>query len=98
MCWAALALDGADARAQSGLASAYALTGRVDDAVAAQHVALSLDPRLASAHFGLAVLDERRGDAVAARRHFAAFVRLEPRSYAAWQVRQRLAGRLGASR
>jgi tetratricopeptide (TPR) repeat protein len=95
---AALALDGADARAQSGLASAYALTGRFEDAAAAQHAALKLDPRLASAHFGLALLDERRGDAAAARRHFDAFVRLEPRSYAAWQVRQHLVGRLGASR
>ena len=95
---AALALDGIDARAQSGLASAYALTGRVEDAAAAQHAALKLDPRLASAHFGLGLLDERRGDMVAARRHFDAFVRLEPRSYAAWQVRRRLAGRLGASR
>ena len=95
---AALALDGADARAQSALASAYALSGRFEDAAAAQHAALKLDPRLASAHFGLALLDERRGDAVAARRHFDAFVQLEPRSYAAWQVRQRLVGRLGASR
>lgn len=95
---AALALDGSDARAQSALASAYALSGRFEDAAAAQHTALKLDPRLASAHFGLALLDERRGDAVAARRHFDAFVRLEPRSYAAWQVRQRLVGRLGASR
>jgi tetratricopeptide (TPR) repeat protein len=95
---AALALDGADARAQSGLASAYALSGRFEDAAAAHRIALKLDPRLASAHFGLALLDERRGDAAAARRHFDAFVRLEPRSYAAWQVRQRLVGRAGASR
>ena len=29
---------------------------------------------------------------------FDAFVRLEPRSYTAWQVRQHLVGRLGASR
>jgi Flp pilus assembly protein TadD len=95
---AALALDGADARAHSGLAYAYALTGRFDDATVAQRAALKLDPRLASAHFGLALLDERRGDATAARRHFAAFVRLEPRSYAAWQVRQRLTGRAEGSR
>jgi tetratricopeptide (TPR) repeat protein len=89
---AALALDAADARAQSGLAYAYVLSGRIDDATAAQHAALELDPRLASAHYGLALLDERRGDTAAARRRYDAFVRLEPRSYAAWQVRQRLFG------
>jgi tetratricopeptide (TPR) repeat protein len=95
---AALALDPRDARAHSGLAYAYALTGRFDEAAAAQHAALELDPRLATAHYGLALLDERRGDAAAARRRFAAFVRLEPRSYAAWQVRQRLVGQAGTAR
>ena len=90
---AAVALDGRDARAQSGLAYAYELSGRFDDATVAQQAALKLDPRLASAHYGLALLDERRGDTTAARRRFATFVRLEPRSYAAWQVRQRLVGR-----
>jgi tetratricopeptide (TPR) repeat protein len=95
---AALALDAADARAQSGLAYAYALSGRFEDATAAQQAALKLDPRLASAHYGLALLDERRGDTAAARRRFDTFVRLEPRSYAAWQVRQRLVGHAGALR
>ncbi len=95
---AALSLDAADARAQSGLAYAYALTGRFDDATAAQHAALRLDPRLASAHYGLALLDERRGDTAAARRRFDAFVRLEPRSYTAWQVRKRLVGLAAAAR
>jgi Flp pilus assembly protein TadD len=95
---AALTLDPRDARARSGLAFAYALSGRFDDAAVAQHAALEVDPRLAAAHYGLALLDERRGDQAAARRRFDTFVRLEPRSYAAWQVRQRLVGRAGASR
>jgi tetratricopeptide (TPR) repeat protein len=95
---AALTLDPRDARARSGLAYAYAQSGRFDEAAMAQHAALEVDPRLASAHYGLALLDERRGDLAAARRHFGTFVRLEPRSYAAWQVRQRLAGRAGAPR
>ena len=56
----ALALDAGDARAQSDLAYAYALTGRFDDATAAQQAALKLDPRLAAAH-GLGLLDARRG-------------------------------------
>jgi tetratricopeptide (TPR) repeat protein len=95
---AALALEPRNARARSELAYAYALGGRFDDATAAQQAALELDPRLASAHYGLALLEERRGNVAAAQRRFAAFVRLEPRSYAAWQVRQRLVGRAGASR
>ncbi len=95
---AALALDATDARSQSGLAYAYALTGRFDEAVAAQQAALKLDPRLASAHYGLAVLAERRGDTVSARRRYDSFVKLEPRSYAAWQVRQQLVGRAAAVR
>lgn len=95
---AALALEATDARAHSGLGYAWALAGRFEDARAAQQAALSLDPRLASAHYGLALLDERRGDTVTARRRFATFVRLEPRSYTAWQVRQRLVGQVGASR
>lgn len=89
----ALALDGTDARARSGLGHAYAALGRFDEAAAAHRAALSIDPRLATAHYGLALLDERRGDVTAARRHLEAFVRLEPRSYAAWQVRQRLVSR-----
>jgi tetratricopeptide (TPR) repeat protein len=93
---AALALDASDARAQSGLAYAYALGGRFDEATAAHHAALTLDPRLASAHYGLALLEERRGNMTAARGRYNAFVRLEPRSYAAWQVRQRLSGHTGS--
>lgn len=93
---AALALDAGDARAQSDLAYAYALTGRFDDATAAQHAALKLDPRLAAAHYGLGLLDARRGDTAAARRRFDAFVRLQPRSYAAWQVRRQLGGHAGS--
>jgi len=92
----ALALDAGDARAQSDLAYAYALTGRFDDATAAQQAALKLDPRLAAAHYGLGLLDARRGDTAAARRRFDAFVRLQPRSYAAWQVRQQMGGRAGS--
>jgi tetratricopeptide (TPR) repeat protein len=95
---AALALDATDARSQSGLAYAYALTGRFDEAAVAQQAALKLDPRLAVAHYGLAVLAERRGDIVVARRRYDAFVKLEPRSYTAWQVRQRLVGRAAAGR
>ena len=89
---AALALNGRNARARSDLGHAYAALGRPDDAAAAYRAALAVDPKLAAAHYGLALLEERRGDAAAARRHFATFVRLEPRSYAAWQVRRRLAG------
>jgi tetratricopeptide (TPR) repeat protein len=90
---AALARDGSDPRARSGLGYAYAALGRLDEAEAAQRAALRVDPMLATAHYGLALLDERRGDRAAARRHFEAFLRLEPRSYAAWQLRQRLASR-----
>jgi tetratricopeptide (TPR) repeat protein len=87
---AALALDATDGRARSGLGHAYAALGRLDEATAAQQAALALNPELASAHYGLAVVADGRGDSAAARRHFETFVRLEPRSYAAWQIRQRL--------
>jgi Flp pilus assembly protein TadD len=92
----ALALDATDARVQSGLGYAYALNGRFAEATAAQHAALKLDPRLASAHYALAQLEERQGNTAAARRRYDAFVRLQPRSYAAWQVRQRLAAHTGS--
>jgi tetratricopeptide (TPR) repeat protein len=90
---AALAEDGGQAPARSALGHAYAALGRLEEAEAAQRAALRRDPSLAAAHYGLAVLSERRGDLEAARRHFGTYVRLEPRSYAAWQVRRRLSTR-----
>jgi tetratricopeptide (TPR) repeat protein len=90
---AALALDPGDARARSALGDAYAALGRLDDAAAAQRAALAIDARLAPAHYALALLAERTGDTAGARRHFTAFVTLEPRSYAAWRVRESLAVR-----
>jgi tetratricopeptide (TPR) repeat protein/uncharacterized MnhB-related membrane protein len=90
---AAVTLDPVDARARAGLGHAYAALGRLNDAISTYRAALAIDPNVAAAHYGLALVDDRRGNTAAARRHFETFVRLEPRSYAAWQVRQRLGGR-----
>ncbi len=88
---AALQLDPRNARARSDLGYVYFHLGRLDEAQAEQRRALALDPRLAAAHYALAEIDDQRGDRAAARRPFQDFVRLEPRSYLAWRVRQTLA-------
>jgi len=90
---AAVTLDPVDARARAALGHAYAALGRLDDAISTYRAALAINPNVAAAHYGLALVDDRRGNTAAARRHFETFVRLEPRSYAAWQVRQRLGDR-----
>ncbi len=87
---ASLHLEPQSARVHSDLGFAYLSLGQLDDAVAEQRAAIGLDPKLASAQYGLALIDQRRGDQAAARRHLEQFVRLQPRSYLAWRVREEL--------
>jgi tetratricopeptide (TPR) repeat protein len=65
--------------------------GHPDRALALLGQALGADPTLARAHYVLARVHRQRGDEAAARRAYAEFVRLVPRSYLAWQVRTELA-------
>lgn len=51
-------------------------TGRIDDAIASYGRSLEIDGSLADAHFNVARLHERRGDARRALRHFSAYRRL----------------------
>jgi tetratricopeptide (TPR) repeat protein len=84
---ASLQLNPRNAKAASTLGVIYFNLGQFDDALVQQKTALTLDANFANAHYGLAMIYQRRGDHAAARRHFEEFVRLEPRSYFAWRVR-----------
>ncbi len=85
---AAAALDPASARIKSDLGFVYLYAGRVEDAVREQRAALDREPGLPQAHYGLGLALEKGGEIEAARREFAAYARLEPRSYLAWRLRE----------
>ena len=67
-----------DPRILQNMAIAYSKTGRLDDAVRSYRKALELDPQLSGAHYGLACLLLRRGDAAGAQRHLQAFLAQPP--------------------
>jgi tetratricopeptide (TPR) repeat protein len=83
----AIALEPGNAVAVSQLGYVRLFLGRIDEAIAQQQAALRLDPRLAQAHYGLGLAYRARGDQRLAKEHFAAYVRLEPKTYYAWLVR-----------
>ena len=85
---AAVALDPDGARIRSDLGFVYFYAGRVDDALREQRAAIAREPRLPQAHYGLGLALEKRGEGEAARREFATYARLEPRSYLAWRLRR----------
>ena len=85
---AAVGLDPDSARIRSDLGFVYLYAGRVEDAVREQRAALDREPRLAQAHYGLGLALGRRGDGPGARREFAEYARLEPRSYFTWRLRE----------
>ncbi|HTO13706.1 MAG TPA: tetratricopeptide repeat protein [Candidatus Binatia bacterium] len=89
----ALKLDPKSGSALATLGYVRIAERRFDEAERLEEAALAADPREARAHWALAQLARARGDEPAARRHFQAFVRLAPRSYDAWRVREELAGR-----
>lgn len=88
---AALALDGRDPEIRTALGHLYTRLGRTDEAVAEYHAVLARHPNFPAAHYRLGLLAHDRGDIVAARRHLAAFLRLENRGYHVWQARKVLA-------
>jgi tetratricopeptide (TPR) repeat protein len=67
-----------DLRVLQNMAIAYSRTGRLDEAIRAYRRALELDPSLSGAHYGLAFLLIKRGDAAAAEKHLDAFLAAPP--------------------
>jgi tetratricopeptide (TPR) repeat protein len=87
---AALAIDPRNPEALSTLGHLYLRQDRLEEAHARQVAALEVQPGLAKAHYGLGLVLLRRGELAAGRRHLQEFIRLEPRSYHAWQARETL--------
>lgn len=69
-----------DPRILQNMAIAFSKTSQMDDAVRCYRRALELDPKLSGAHYGLAFLLLKRGDAVGAERHLEAFLAQPPGS------------------
>ena len=67
-----------DPRILQNMAIAFSKTSQMDDAVRCYRRALELDPKLSGAHYGLAFLLLKRGDAVGAERHLEAFLSQPP--------------------
>jgi Flp pilus assembly protein TadD len=69
-----------DHRVLQNMAIAYSKTGRLEEAVRCYRRALDLQPQLAGAHYGLAFLLLKRGDARGAQVHLEHFLATPPRS------------------
>jgi len=67
-----------DQRILQNMAIAYSKTGRLDDAIRCYRRALDLDPELSGAHYGLAFLLLKRGEAAGAGTHLQAFLEHPP--------------------
>lgn len=67
-----------DPRILQNMAIAFSRTGRLNDAVSAYRRALELDPELSGAHYGLAFLLIKRGDATEGANHLQAFLAAPP--------------------
>ena len=67
-----------DPKILTNLAIACTKTGRPDEALRSYRRALELDPRLAGAHYGLAFLLLKRGDAPGTEKHLRAFLEHPP--------------------
>ena len=63
-----------DQRVLQNMAIAFTRTGQLEDAVRCYRRALELDPTLGGAHYGLAFLLLKRGDAGGAAEHLDAFL------------------------
>ena len=87
---AALDLDGDYLEALSNLGAALAELGDLDDAIDAYQRLLERNPGFADAHFNLADLLEQTGRINEARRHWAIYLRHDPRSEWAAHARKRL--------
>lgn len=67
-----------DLRVLQNMAIAYSRTGRLEEAIRAYRRALEIDPSLSGAHYGLAFLLIKRGDAASAGKHLEAFLASPP--------------------
>lgn len=68
-----------DLRVLQNMAIAFTKTNRIDEAIRVYRRALEVDATLAGAHYGIAFLLIRRGDAETAARHLRAFLGHPPR-------------------
>lgn len=82
-----------DPRILQNMAIAFSKTGRLEDALRCYRRALDLDPALSGAHYGLAFLLLKRGDATGAEEHLLWFLSHAPSSAEAerWVTHARLA-------
>lgn len=69
-----------DLRILQNMAIALSRIGRTEEAIRAYRKALEVDPTVAGAHYGLAFLLIKRGDADGAERHLKAFLAGPPDS------------------
>jgi Flp pilus assembly protein TadD len=67
-----------DPRILQNMAIAYSRLGRLDDAVRSYNRALTFDPGLSGAHYGMAFLLLKRGDDEGARHHLTTFLQHPP--------------------
>jgi tetratricopeptide (TPR) repeat protein len=67
-----------DHRVLQNMAIAYSKTGRLEEAIRAYSRALEIRPNLSGAHYGLAFLLLKRGDADGATKHLEAFLAAPP--------------------
>ena len=67
-----------DYRVLQNMAIAYSKTGRQDEAIRAYQRALEIQPKLSGAHYGLAFLLMKRGNAAGAAAHLEAFLAHPP--------------------
>lgn len=70
-----------NAEAYSNLGYVYFDMDMVNDAFEYQKKAIDINPNLASAHYGLALIYKKRGEMVMARGHFMEYLRIEPSGY-----------------
>ncbi|HXY29237.1 MAG TPA: tetratricopeptide repeat protein [Gemmatimonadaceae bacterium] len=68
-----------DPRILQNMAIAFSRTNQMEDAVRCYRRSLDLDPQLSGAHYGLAYLLLKRGDATGAERHLTLFLANPPR-------------------
>jgi Flp pilus assembly protein TadD len=68
-----------DHRVLQNMAIAYSKTGRLEEAIRCYRRALDLQPQLSGAHYGLAFLLLKRGDARGAQLHLEHFLATPPK-------------------
>ena len=69
-----------DTKILQNMAIAFTKTNRPEEAIRCYRAALEIAPQLSGAHYGLAFLLLKRGDATGAEEHLSAFLARAPRS------------------